>query len=280
MSANQSVQLKVPQTEAVPLSYQVPGAQLIELQAVYGEFDGSGAAGSYLPAVEILSQDGLRMMLCPVSSSVAAGSDADATFGPFLGGQQQATPAASGALTLLKTITLTANGSISWGRGANGNIPFTYRDLIIVGIGRTTLSGQPNSVNIRFNGDTGAAYSDEGLILRGGTLTEYCRNYPSTTPPLVADWPSAGSPSGYTGAFEATIFGYSQQVENTKIMIACGNMNTTTPTLNEGNYGTWSNASYVDARAQGISLLEIDGVNFGGSLLAGSRVDFYGRGTA
>lgn len=172
MSANQSVQLKVPQTEAVPLSYQVPGAQLIELQAVYAEFDGSSASGSYLPAVEILSQDGLRMMLCPVSTSVAAGSDADATFAPFL----RATGTGGGGrgpVVIYHTELAAPAATIDTGAGA---IPATFTNLMVLGKLRTTAAVVNDIGTVTFNGDTAAVY-DRVAVTWSGTSVAFNATY-------------------------------------------------------------------------------------------------------
>lgn len=169
MSANQSVQLKVPQTEAVPLSYQVPGAQLIQLQAVYGEFDGSGAAGSYLPAVEILSQDGLRMMLCPVSTQVAAGASANVTFGPFLGRGPGGAPAPGGASVIYDytlPIAATALDTRTDGPDA-GLFPAAFSVLEIWLTVRTDEQVGASPLGFRVNGDTSASY--DRLFLSGFT---------------------------------------------------------------------------------------------------------------
>lgn len=313
MSANQSVQLKVPQTEAVPLSYQVPGAQLIQLQAVYGEFDGSGASGSYLPAVEILSQDGLRMMLCPVSSSVAAGSDADATFGPFLGragttqayttveNQGTALPQESildfegsgvtaaddpgngrttvtipggggGALTLLKTLTLSAAGSIDWGNGINGNIPQTYRDLILV----ATCNAATGTANIAglellLNSNTGSAYGWNFEYNNNGSVSYGRGIFATAGPAQVGNISAPTEGIGGATAVQLELLGYSDATIPKNGWCRCGfPLESGNPRYTSGTFGYRGPAA----------ITRVTFTSTQGNFAAGSRFDFYGRGTA
>ena len=45
-------------TSSVPQDYTVKGGQVLGLSAVRAQFDGSGAAGAFLPCVQILSAAG------------------------------------------------------------------------------------------------------------------------------------------------------------------------------------------------------------------------------
>lgn len=67
-----------------PLSYSVPNAVELVLLAVNAIFDGTGAAGSFLPAVEIYSDGGILIARAIASQAVAAGSSAEVTFAPGL----------------------------------------------------------------------------------------------------------------------------------------------------------------------------------------------------
>lgn len=61
------------------LSYTVPANQVLNLQAVRAVFDGTAAAGAFLPAVQIVNTNG-AVMAQTIGSSVAAGGNADASF--------------------------------------------------------------------------------------------------------------------------------------------------------------------------------------------------------
>jgi hypothetical protein len=77
------VQILRAPTTAVPSNYTLPDAAELRLKAVYAEFDGSGAAGSFLPCVTLISDSGdvIGRAVDP-SSPVAAGGSADVTFFP------------------------------------------------------------------------------------------------------------------------------------------------------------------------------------------------------
>lgn len=69
-----------------PVSYTVPNAAEIVVKAVNATFDGSGAAGTFAPTVEIVSDGGVVVARVPCQTSVAAGGSAEVTFAPFLRG--------------------------------------------------------------------------------------------------------------------------------------------------------------------------------------------------
>jgi hypothetical protein len=71
-------------TSPAPLSYVVPGSQEIVLVSLFAEFDGTGAAGSFLPCVRIVAPGGGVVGEYITDSAVAAGSSAEVTFAPFL----------------------------------------------------------------------------------------------------------------------------------------------------------------------------------------------------
>lgn len=68
--------------EDAPLGYQIPGAQEIVLKAITASFDGSGAAGDFVPTLQIIAPNGLVVASCPVGASVAAGASADVSWFP------------------------------------------------------------------------------------------------------------------------------------------------------------------------------------------------------
>jgi hypothetical protein len=68
---------------AVPSNYTLPDAAELRLKAVYAELDGSGAAGTYLPCVTIISDSGdVIARAVDQDVSVAAGASADVTWFP------------------------------------------------------------------------------------------------------------------------------------------------------------------------------------------------------
>jgi len=77
-------------TVAAPASWTIPPSLEIALEAVFAHFDGSGAGGSFLPTLQIVSDSGHTVCEIPMDASVAAGSSVEATWAPFLRGAQAA----------------------------------------------------------------------------------------------------------------------------------------------------------------------------------------------
>jgi hypothetical protein len=67
-----------------PASWTLPPAFSIIPEVVYAMYDGSGAAGDYIPTLEIISDSGHVIGKIPMDNSVAAGSSVEATWAPFL----------------------------------------------------------------------------------------------------------------------------------------------------------------------------------------------------
>lgn len=66
-----------------PESYQVPGAQEIIVKSVRAAYDGSGAAGDFIPCLRVLDPNGNPVAECPITTKVTAGASADVSW--FLG---------------------------------------------------------------------------------------------------------------------------------------------------------------------------------------------------
>ena len=93
---------------AAPQSYTVPNATEIVPRVVNATFDGSGAAGSFLPTLEIVSDGGVVIARCPTASAVGAGGSAEVSF--FPNGDNAAgagTSAITSVTSPLGTITVT-----------------------------------------------------------------------------------------------------------------------------------------------------------------------------
>lgn len=187
----------------VPQDYTVAGAQTFDLQGVKADFDGSGAGGSFVPVVQILSPAG-QVMAQAVGSVILAGGSATVTFAPFLksatvAGSSYTPPTTRGNLRDLSFSV--PNGtlyvaSLSYLNGTNlfnlavpqqptfvtaGNYAVQYRievtpdipadTLVILGAatGEGTSGGIQNDVNRVFAPGITCTYSEQ--ILQSG----YCR---------------------------------------------------------------------------------------------------------
>ena len=75
----------LPAVSPAPADFDVPNAVDWSVQIVSATYDGTGAAGAFLPAVQIVAPGGaVAFTFADPSVSVAAGGSAEVTFGPFL----------------------------------------------------------------------------------------------------------------------------------------------------------------------------------------------------
>lgn len=73
-----------PPDHAAPLNYVVSNVAEIVPKSVRAVFDGTGAAGPFLPCLVFVSPQGHEIARCPVRDPVAAGADVEVTWAPFL----------------------------------------------------------------------------------------------------------------------------------------------------------------------------------------------------
>lgn len=73
-----------PGSVATPLDVELGGLEVLEPQAAFAHFDGSGAAGEFLPCVTYYTQDGLVFARAFPADAVAAGASADVSWFPGL----------------------------------------------------------------------------------------------------------------------------------------------------------------------------------------------------
>src|SRR5258708_765955 len=79
-------------SRAATLDYNLPSGSELLLKAVRADFNGSGGAGDFLPAVEIISDAGHSVGVYPTDVTVAAGGSASVSFAPFLRNTGTGTP--------------------------------------------------------------------------------------------------------------------------------------------------------------------------------------------
>lgn len=82
-----SRQIEVGGGDAAPLSWVVPGAAELHVQAVSAVYDGSAAAADFRPVLDIFSQGGFLVARVFPAADVAAGDTAEVSYFPFSGGQ-------------------------------------------------------------------------------------------------------------------------------------------------------------------------------------------------
>lgn len=114
-----------------PVSYTVPNAAEIIPKAITALFDGSGAAGTFLPAVEIVSDGGVVVSRTKAESSVSAGGSAEVTFAPFLRRQGGGSKSAGGPAqwASLRVVYATPPTVAPFPSAGNQIAPFDFGDV-------------------------------------------------------------------------------------------------------------------------------------------------------
>jgi hypothetical protein len=70
---------------SVPKAYKIAGAQEIVLKGVTASFDGGGAGGNWIPAVQVIDPSGFVVGTYTIGSTLAAGVSADVSWFPGVG---------------------------------------------------------------------------------------------------------------------------------------------------------------------------------------------------
>ena len=73
---------------STPANWVIPESLALNLELLFAHYDGTGAATSYIPCLEIISDSGDTAALVPMPTAVAAASSVEATWGPFLAASQ------------------------------------------------------------------------------------------------------------------------------------------------------------------------------------------------
>ena len=131
-----------------PAEWVLPASLQILLKNVYASFDGSGAAGSFVPALTIKSDSGHTVGTYPCATTVAAGGSADVTWFPGVGGG-----GAGGDYIFLSEQVVANDGDPL---GFSG-IPQSYRHLVVELTGGTNGGAGEADLLVAWNG-----YSDFG----------------------------------------------------------------------------------------------------------------------
>lgn len=83
-------------TVSTPATWTLPAGLELAVGSVFASFDGTSAAGAYIPTLQVISDAGATVVEVPQDASVAAGSSVVASWAPFLRGQAAATTTATG----------------------------------------------------------------------------------------------------------------------------------------------------------------------------------------
>lgn len=85
-------------TVTAPADWTLPASLNLLLKNVYASYDGTGAAGSFQPCLQIVSDSGHTVGSYPCATTVAAGASADVTWFPVRGGTSGGSAPAGAAI--------------------------------------------------------------------------------------------------------------------------------------------------------------------------------------
>lgn len=177
--------LLVAGTSGVPVDYVVPGAQAIEPLSVRAVFDGTGAAGAFLPAVEIISPGGVVASISAMGATVAAGSSADASWFPGVKDAAAATPASSSGLPIAMLFSDPAGVSIASDslthyvsiQDTGGTAGFSTSDATTFTNGSTTAFTGAAVFGIQIHAAGTYAVYNNAFTISGGTAGNRVTTY-------------------------------------------------------------------------------------------------------
>ena len=115
-----------------PKDYSIPGAQQIRPLSIRASFDGSGSAAAWLPAVQILDNNGNVLSThADPNVSVAAGGSADVTWFPGVKPQASASSSVQTAPSVATFYRRTSGGDAAQtiGAGATANLTWAHAAL-------------------------------------------------------------------------------------------------------------------------------------------------------
>jgi len=170
----------------------------------------------------------------------------------------------TGALTLLSTTTLAADGTFDI-----SSISGAYNDLILNLVARSTVASANDSPLLRFNNDSAANYNHTRLYSTSGSAQAFDgRGGTSVTLSRV---PGSTALTSKFGAIEALIPGYTSTTWHKLIMWRAFEYDTNAA----------GGLAYFDGGADWSSTSAINRIQIqnsaGGNLLAGSQLRIYGR---
>lgn len=178
-------------TVSAPADWNIPSNIVLSPSVVFAHFDGSAAAGSFVPTLQILSDSGHVVAEIPQDVTVAAGSSCEATWAPFL-----KTAAAAGGVLPGPSPVLGFDAYAIYEAGASGNfVPppaAKVLQVVLVGAGGGGGSGMhSNSAGTAASGGGGggggACYVVYLDAARMGAL------YPSGVPYSVGSGGAGGT---------------------------------------------------------------------------------------
>lgn len=138
-------------TVAAPKDYTLAAGEELALKAVRASVDGSGAGGSFLPALQLVAPDGTVMWTaCDPANVFAAGASADVTWFPGVTANPFAPNTGGQWVSYTPTWTEKAGVQPSLGNGTLTGLYFQLGKMVVCRIvltaGTTTTFGNAGSI--------------------------------------------------------------------------------------------------------------------------------------
>ena len=164
-------------SSAAPLNRTTKDTEIFELLAVAATFDGTGAAGSFLPTLEIYSDSGVLVARAVADTAISAGSSAEVTFAPFLSrGTAGGLHWGTNVDALAQGLTLTSEGAVATttdGRGYSVDTSLTSGGpgggnfSVFTGAGLVTLNADLGDFTLKNFWMTLASNQSQNITVSG-----------------------------------------------------------------------------------------------------------------
>lgn len=171
-----------PSVASAPKAYTITGSLEVVIKSVTGSFDGTSAAGSWVPAVQVVDPSGFVIGTFPAGQTLAAGASADVSWFPGIG----AGTTSSGTRTL--NVVIDEGGALIQ-TGVRGDVEIGFGCTIT----RWTLLADQST----------------------STVVDIWKNTYANYPPTVANSITSASPPTISAAVKAqssTLTGWTTQI--------------------------------------------------------------------
>lgn len=137
-----------PGAVAVPIDYKVPTGTEIIPRAISASFDGSAAAGAFVPVLEVIAPSGVVTAYCARRTSIAAGASALVSWFPGVAeaDTEDTTPSSSG--TISSIVSPVGTIAVSFPNG-----PTTDIDLPASGVAAGTYGDATHTAQVTVNAE-------------------------------------------------------------------------------------------------------------------------------
>ena len=202
-----SVPLRSTSVVAAPKDYSIPNAQQILLLSVRASFTDNGAAGDWLPALQVLDNNGnVLVTAADQGVKVTAGSDADVSW--FPGVKHTAAASTGGGISYARGYSNNSAGdpNILVNNGTQKAAPFAHVSTSNAAVMNWTQTTNPNDTLQLLGAGIYVVNGSSQSDLGGGLITPliYAINGGAGTEVPNVSWdnlnnPSVLDPSGFPG---------------------------------------------------------------------------------